>query len=219
MVRKKSSPLSAPEAVADYINAADELAKTRLRRLCSVLREEAPQAILRMAYGLPTWHQGENLIHLGAFARHVGVYPGPAAIRAFAKELSPYHTSKGAIQLPHDLDLPMDLLRRMVRWRLRQVTVRAKVKPTRKAANLVKLLSGGNPQIAKADGDGPVQAYIAAMPGWKQAVGKRLDALIARHVPLVCKAVKWNPKSLPRVIPIRGSFPLIVRGSLAVQVS
>jgi hypothetical protein len=55
-----------------------------------------------------------------------------------------------------------------------------------------RLLSGGNPQIAKADGDAPVAAYIAAMPGWKGAVGHRLDALIARTVPGVHKAVKWN---------------------------
>jgi len=54
------------------------------------------------------------------------------------------------------------------------------------------LLSGGNPQIAKADGDAPVQAYIAAMPGWKRDVGARLDALVARAVPGVRKAVKWN---------------------------
>ena len=54
------------------------------------------------------------------------------------------------------------------------------------------LLSGGNPQIAKADGDAPVQAYIAAMPGWKRDLGKRLDALIVRNVPNVRKAVKWN---------------------------
>jgi hypothetical protein len=56
----------------------------------------------------------------------------------------------------------------------------------------VALLSGGNPQIAKADGDAPVQAYIAAMPGWKRDLGKRLDALIVRNVPNVRKAVKWN---------------------------
>jgi hypothetical protein len=55
-----------------------------------------------------------------------------------------------------------------------------------------KLLSGGNPQIAKAYGDAPVQAYIAAMPGWKSDVGRRLDALIVRTVPGVHKAVKWN---------------------------
>lgn len=54
------------------------------------------------------------------------------------------------------------------------------------------LLAGGNPQIAKADGNAPVQAYIAAMPGWKRDVGRRLDALILRTVPGVRKAVKWN---------------------------
>ena len=54
------------------------------------------------------------------------------------------------------------------------------------------LLSGGNPQIAKGDGDAPVQAYIAAMPGWKRDVGRRLDALIVRTCPGVRKAVKWN---------------------------
>ena len=59
-------------------------------------------------------------------------------------------------------------------------------------AKPVKLLSGGNPQIAKADGDAPVQAYIAGMPGWKRDLGKRLDALIMRNVPNVRKAVKWN---------------------------
>ncbi len=56
----------------------------------------------------------------------------------------------------------------------------------------VPLLSGGNPQIAKGYGDAPVKAYIAAMPGWKSAVGKRLDELIERAVPDVYKAVKWN---------------------------
>ncbi|RWC31480.1 DUF1801 domain-containing protein [Mesorhizobium sp.] len=54
------------------------------------------------------------------------------------------------------------------------------------------LLSGGNPQIAKGDGDVPVQAYIAAMPGWKRGLGERLDALIERNVPDVRKAVRWN---------------------------
>jgi hypothetical protein len=55
-----------------------------------------------------------------------------------------------------------------------------------------RLLSGGNPQIPKGDGDGPVQAYLAAMPGWKQEVGRRLDALVERAVPGVRKAVRWN---------------------------
>ncbi len=62
----------------------------------------------------------------------------------------------------------------------------------RKSAKRPVLLSGGNPQIAKAEGDAPVKAYIAAMPDWKRAMGKRLDALIVRNVPNVTKAVKWN---------------------------
>ena len=74
-------------------------------------------------------------------------------------------------------------------------------KTSRKSAKVAKKaavkrgpprLAGGNPQIAKAEGDAPVQAYIAAMPGWKRDVGRRLDALITRTVPGVRKAVKWN---------------------------
>ncbi|MBK7876693.1 MAG: DUF1801 domain-containing protein [Planctomycetes bacterium] len=60
------------------------------------------------------------------------------------------------------------------------------------AAKPVKLLSGGNPQIAKEDGDAPVEAYLAALSGWKQAVARRLDALVVRTVPGVRKAVRWN---------------------------
>ena len=55
-----------------------------------------------------------------------------------------------------------------------------------------KLLSGGNPQIAKGDGDAPVKAYLAAMPGWKQKIGRRIDALVVSAIPKVFKAVKWN---------------------------
>jgi len=65
-------------------------------------------------------------------------------------------------------------------------------KVAKKGAAKPVLLTGGNPQIAKAYGDGPVQAYIAAMPGWKSDLGRRRDALIARTVPGVRKAVKWN---------------------------
>jgi hypothetical protein len=66
----------------------------------------------------------------------------------------------------------------------------AKKAPAKRAKP--KLLSGGNPQIAKGDGDAPVQAYIAAMPGWKGEVGRSVDAIITRAVPRVRKAVKWN---------------------------
>ena len=72
---------------------------------------------------------------------------------------------------------------------------KTKASRTRKTATKTEmpvLLAGGNPQIAMGEGDGPVQAYIAAMPGWKREVGRRLDALIERTIPGVRKAVKWN---------------------------
>lgn len=73
-------------------------------------------------------------------------------------------------------------------------TAKAATKPKPDAGEVkpVPLLSGGNPQVAKAYGDAPVQAYIAAMPGWKSDMGRRLDALIESTIPGVCKAVKWN---------------------------
>ena len=72
------------------------------------------------------------------------------------------------------------------------VNANAAARARPKSTKAKRLLAGGNPQIAKADGDAPVQAYIAAMPGWKRDLGRRLDALIVRSVPNVRKAVKWN---------------------------
>lgn len=75
------------------------------------------------------------------------------------------------------------------------MTDRKPTSPTKAAsaaASEPKLLSGGNPRIAKGHGDAPVQAYIAAMPGWKNAIGRRIDALVVNSVPDVQKAVKWN---------------------------
>jgi hypothetical protein len=74
----------------------------------------------------------------------------------------------------------------------RKSTKAANKAAAKRVAAKPTLLAGGNPQIAKSDGDAPVQAYIAAMPGWKREVGRRLDALIVRTIPGVRKAVKWN---------------------------
>jgi uncharacterized protein YdeI (YjbR/CyaY-like superfamily) len=128
----KRTPPPDPAAVAAYIEAAPEPARARLRALADVVRAEAPDASERIAYGLVTWHLRENLLHLGAFAHHVGIYPGSAAIVAFAAELTGYRTSTGAIQIPHDAPLPLDLVRRLTRWRLAQATA---APPKRAAAD------------------------------------------------------------------------------------
>jgi len=80
----------------------------------------------------------------------------------------------------------------MARKTLKRPAKAAKKPTAKRSAAKPVLLSGGNPQIAKAYGDAPVKAYIAAMPGWKRGLGRRLDALITRTVPGVRKAVKWN---------------------------
>jgi hypothetical protein len=82
--------------------------------------------------------------------------------------------------------------RRVVAKTVRKATSKAIKSNGADAAAQPVLLSGGNPQIAKGHGDAPVQAYIAAMPGWKRDIGRRLDALVTRAVPRVHKAVKWN---------------------------
>ena len=114
-------PEAEREAVAAYIEQAAEPGRGRLKELADVIRAAAPEAVERMAYGLATWHQGENLVHIGAFANHVGLYPGAAAIVAFADELTAFKTSKGAIQLPHNRPLPLDLVQRIIAWRVAQV--------------------------------------------------------------------------------------------------
>jgi len=95
-----------------------------------------------------------------------------------------------------DGDALRALIRSAVAENLRSSAAKSKssptVNPVASDAKPVKLLSGGNPQIAKADGDAPVQAYIAAMPGWKSDLGKRLDAIIMKSAPKAHKAVRWN---------------------------
>lgn len=108
-----------------WIAAREEPARSRLETLAALVRASAPEAEERVAYGLPTWRLGENLVHLGAFARHIGLYPGPEAIVAFKERLTGLRTSKGAIQLPHDAALPLALVEEIVRWRVTAVRQKA----------------------------------------------------------------------------------------------
>jgi hypothetical protein len=80
----------------------------------------------------------------------------------------------------------------MARKAAAKPTTRKKKTPAKRAGSKPALLAGGNPQIPKGEGDAPVRAYIAAMPGWKRDIGRRLDAIVQQNVPGVRKAVKWN---------------------------
>lgn len=101
-----------------YIEAQPAEAQPHLRALAALIREEAPEATERLAYGLATWFLNGNLVHIGGFRQHVGLYPGPSGVAAFAEELAGYKTSKGAIQLPFSGPVPEELVRRIVRHRV-----------------------------------------------------------------------------------------------------
>lgn len=101
--------------VDDYIAGYEEPVASRLRELLAVVRAAAPGASEVIAWGMPTFKiGGKNVVHFARHARHIGLYPSPRPIEEFADELSGYKTSKGAIQLPDDRPLPLDLVRRIV---------------------------------------------------------------------------------------------------------
>jgi len=105
-----------PQNIDEYIAAQDESVQPRLREVRAVLRDALPEAEERISWSMPTYWKGKNLIHFAAFKKHLGIYPGDEAIAAFADELADYKTSKGAIRLPYDRELPAELLTRLAGW-------------------------------------------------------------------------------------------------------
>ncbi len=104
-----------------YIDAQAEAVKPLLRAVRETIRRAAPNAEERMSWQMPTFWQGENLIHFAAHKKHIGLYPGGEAVGVFAARLAGYKTSKGAIQLPLAKPIDHELIADIVRWRVRQV--------------------------------------------------------------------------------------------------
>jgi uncharacterized protein YdhG (YjbR/CyaY superfamily) len=176
-----TKPHAANAAVTAYIDGAPEPARGRLRALAEVIRAAAPDAEERIAYGLVTWRTQENLIHLGAFTHHVGVYPGAAAIVFFADELAEFKSTKGAIRIPHDAPLPTALVRRLTSWRLKQAATKgATATPKQRTA-------------ARAGGaaNASIVAYNASTSGTQRALCGALADHIARALP-AAEARVWH---------------------------
>ena len=167
-----------------------------LARMRALILEAVPNMTEEWKWNTPVWsHDGivctgeayKKVVKL-TFARGAKV-PDPS--RLFNSSLE--GDTRRAIDIHEGDTVNARAFKALVKAAVAQNAASAKPRPAKKPpAKKVVLLSGGNPQIAKADGDAPVQAYIAAMPGWKRDMGKRLDALIVRHVPNVRKAVRWN---------------------------
>lgn len=108
-----------------YIAACAPEVKPLLQQLRQVIREEAPEASEKISYGMPTFELHGNLVHFAAFNKHIGFYPAPNGIAAFQEELSRYKGGKGSVQFPLDQPLPIDLVRRIVQYRVAENTAKA----------------------------------------------------------------------------------------------
>ncbi|MEI8095812.1 MAG: DUF1801 domain-containing protein [Spirochaetales bacterium] len=115
--------------VDQYIETCDPAVQPLLRELQSRLAAWIPGAEQRIAYGLATFYWHENVVHFGAFTKHVGFYPTSSGIAAFSAEFGGRKWSKGAVQFPLAQPLPWDLIERMVKFRVAEVTARAAAKP------------------------------------------------------------------------------------------
>ena len=103
-------------AIDEYISRQDEAIRPRLHAIHATIRSAIPDAQEKISYQMPTFWKGRNIIHFAAFKNHIGIYPGGEATQVFADRLTEYKTSKGTIQLPHDRELPLELIREIAVW-------------------------------------------------------------------------------------------------------
>jgi uncharacterized protein YdhG (YjbR/CyaY superfamily) len=95
---------------------------SELEKIRALIRELIPSYIEEIKYGIPTViYKGKNLIHFAEYKDHIGIYPGPEAINAFKEELKTFGLSKGTIRIPRDLDLPIDLIKKIVQFRIKAI--------------------------------------------------------------------------------------------------
>jgi uncharacterized protein YdhG (YjbR/CyaY superfamily) len=106
--------------IDDYIAEQPEDVQPLLKKIRETIRAAAPNAEERMSWQMPTFWQGENLIHFAAASKHIGLYPGGDATAAFAERLNGYSFSKGTIRLPLDKPIDYELIADIVRWRVAQ---------------------------------------------------------------------------------------------------
>ncbi len=105
-----------PATIEEYIERQPGDAKPYLRQINKTIRTALPDAEEKISWSMPTYWKKRNLIQFAVFKKHIGLYPGPEAVEAFADKLREYKTSKGAIQLPYDRPLPLGLIAEIAKW-------------------------------------------------------------------------------------------------------
>lgn len=115
-----------PQSVEEYIAQFPPDRQAILEQVRAVIRETAPQATEKISWQMPTYHQGENLVHFAMQKNHLGFYPGGEATGVFAEQLAGYKTSKGSIQFPLANPIPLELIREITAWRVQKVEEKEK---------------------------------------------------------------------------------------------
>jgi uncharacterized protein YdhG (YjbR/CyaY superfamily) len=123
---------AAPETVEAYLAATPPTVRRLLARLRAIVREEAPEATERIAYGMPAFELGGPLVYFAAFPGHIGFYALPSGTAAFRAELAPYRSGKGSVQFPLPGEPPWALVRAMVRFRVEESAAKARGGSARK---------------------------------------------------------------------------------------
>jgi uncharacterized protein YdhG (YjbR/CyaY superfamily) len=122
MISKKSKP----KTVTEYINVAPKEARVKLRQMRVCIREAAPGANESLKWGMPAFSHHRILVTFAGFKHHIGFYPTPYVVKAFAKQLSKFKTGRGSIQFPLERPLPMGLIRKMTAFRVHESDKRDK---------------------------------------------------------------------------------------------
>jgi uncharacterized protein YdhG (YjbR/CyaY superfamily) len=116
------------KSIDDYIDLFPKEVQQLLKQMRATIRKAAPQASEKISYGIPTFALEKNLVHFAGFKKHIGFYPGAMAIATFKKELSAYKGAKGSVQFPLDEPLPLALVTRIVKFRVKQSASKKKKK-------------------------------------------------------------------------------------------
>ncbi len=114
--------------IDEYIKDQPEEVRPVLEKIRATIKKEAPEATEKISWRMPTFWQGENIVHFAAFKKHIGIYPGELDLLPFKERLLGYHTSKGAIQFPLDKPIDYELISQITRFRVGVVNSKKKPK-------------------------------------------------------------------------------------------
>ena len=119
-------------SIDEYLATFSAEIQEKLQEIRTAIRAAAPEATEKISYQMPTFFLHGNLVHFAAFKQHIGFYPAPTGIEAFAEELSRYKGAKGSVQFPLDQPMPLDLITRIVKYRVAENLKKAVPKPVKK---------------------------------------------------------------------------------------